>query len=101
AEGAQVKEDDPLVEILTDKANVEIPSPLTGTVVTILAAPGQVVKVGELLALIEPVAGQVPAADHVEASTGRPPSVSREAKEPGQVSPPKKVISPGVGGEVL
>src|SRR5665647_2551748 len=56
AEGAAVKEDDPLVEILTDKANVEIPSPVTGTVVTILAAPGQVVKVGGLLALIEPVA---------------------------------------------
>jgi pyruvate dehydrogenase E2 component (dihydrolipoamide acetyltransferase) len=58
AEGAAVKEDDPLVEILTDKANVEIPSPLSGTVVKILAAPGQVVKVGELLALIEPAAGQ-------------------------------------------
>ncbi len=56
AEGAAVKEDDPLVEILTDKANVEIPSPVTGTVVTILATPGQVVKVGELLALIEPAA---------------------------------------------
>ena len=54
AEGAQVKEDDPLVEVLTDKANVEIPSPVTGSVVKILAAPGQVVKVGELLALIEP-----------------------------------------------
>jgi len=56
AEGATVTEDDPLVEILTDKANVEIPSPVTGTVVKILAAPGQVVKVGELLALIEPAA---------------------------------------------
>ena len=56
AEGTAVTEDDPLVEILTDKANVEIPSPVTGTVVTILATPGQVVKVGELLALIEPAA---------------------------------------------
>jgi pyruvate dehydrogenase E2 component (dihydrolipoamide acetyltransferase) len=62
AEGAQVKEDDPLVEILTDKANVEIPSPVSGTVVKILAAPGQVVKVGELLALIEPAARQAAAA---------------------------------------
>jgi len=62
AEGAQVKEDDPLVEILTDKANIEIPSPVTGTVVTILVAPGQIVKVGGSLALIEPAAGEaVPA----------------------------------------
>lgn len=57
AEGAKVKEDDPLVEILTDKANVEIPSPVSGTVVKILAAPGQIVKVGGPLALIEPAAG--------------------------------------------
>ncbi|MEW6720132.1 MAG: biotin/lipoyl-containing protein, partial [Thermodesulfobacteriota bacterium] len=30
AEGAAVKEDDPLVEVMTDKANVEIPSPAGG-----------------------------------------------------------------------
>ncbi|TRZ97534.1 MAG: 2-oxo acid dehydrogenase subunit E2 [Deltaproteobacteria bacterium] len=54
AEGARVKEDDPLVEILTDKANIEIPSPVTGTVTKFLAAPGQIVKVGAPLALIEP-----------------------------------------------
>ena len=78
AEGAAVKEDDPLVEILTDKANIEIPSPVTGTVVTILAAPGQVVKVGGLLALIEPAAGQAvsaqpftPAPGSAQASSGR------------------------------
>lgn len=57
AEGAKVKEDDPLIEILTDKANVEIPSPVSGIVVKILAAPGQIVKVGGPLALIEPAAG--------------------------------------------
>ena len=56
AEGAAVREDDPLVEILTDKANIEIPSPVSGTVVKILAAPGQIVKVGGLLVLIEPAA---------------------------------------------
>ena len=31
-EGAEVKENDPLVEIMTDKVNVEIPSPKKGTV---------------------------------------------------------------------
>lgn len=53
AEGAAVKEDDLLVEVLTDKAAMEIPSPVTGTLKRIVAAPGQVVKVGELLAVIE------------------------------------------------
>jgi len=56
AEGAAVKEDDLLVEILTDKANIELPSPVTGTFLKILAQPGQVVKVGEPIALIEPAA---------------------------------------------
>ena len=46
AEGAQVKEDDLLVEILTDKANIELPSPVSGTILKILARPGQVVQVG-------------------------------------------------------
>lgn len=58
AEGTPVKEDDPLVEVLTDKANVEIPSPVTGTLVKILAQAGRIVKVGETLALIEPEAAR-------------------------------------------
>jgi pyruvate dehydrogenase E2 component (dihydrolipoamide acetyltransferase) len=99
AEGAKVKEDDPLVEILTDKANVEIPSPVTGTVVKILAASGQIVKVGELLALIEPAAGQAAAAHYVTASSDRPASTPRAATEPGQGSPPKRAGAPG--GDVL
>jgi len=61
AEGAAVKEDDPLVEILTDKANVELPSPVSGILLKILAQPGQVVKVGEPIALIEPAAGKTAA----------------------------------------
>jgi pyruvate/2-oxoglutarate dehydrogenase complex dihydrolipoamide acyltransferase (E2) component len=95
AEGAQVKEDDPLVEVLTDKANVEIPSPVTGTVVRILAAPGQVVKVGGPLALIEPAVGQAATAHHATASPDRPPSVPREATDPGPGSPPKMAGAPG------
>jgi pyruvate/2-oxoglutarate dehydrogenase complex dihydrolipoamide acyltransferase (E2) component len=99
AEGAEVKEDDPLVEILTDKANVEIPSPVTGTVVKIVAAPGQVVKVGELLALIDLAEGQGAAAHLVTASSDRPTSTPREVEEPGQGSPPKRAGVPG--GDVL
>jgi pyruvate dehydrogenase E2 component (dihydrolipoamide acetyltransferase) len=99
AEGAQVKEDDPLVEILTDKANVEIPSPVAGTVVKILVQPGQVVKVGESLALIEPAAGEVAPSRHVTISSDRPMTSPREAMEPGQGSPPKSAGVPG--GDVL
>ncbi|MGH3129865.1 MAG: biotin/lipoyl-containing protein, partial [Gaiellaceae bacterium] len=52
AEGQTVAEDDPLVEIQTDKTTVEIPSPAAGTVARILAAEGQVVPVGTVIVVI-------------------------------------------------
>jgi len=53
AEGSQIKEDDPLVEVATDKVDSEVPAPATGTLVTIIAKEGSVTKVGEILAIIE------------------------------------------------
>jgi pyruvate/2-oxoglutarate dehydrogenase complex dihydrolipoamide acyltransferase (E2) component len=52
AEGQEVAEDDPLVEIQTDKTTVEIPSPAAGTVSRILAAEGDVVPVGTVIVVI-------------------------------------------------
>ena len=63
AEGQEIAEDDPLVEIQTDKTTVEIPSPAAGTVTSILVEEGKVVPVGTVLVVIggEPD-GQPPAA---------------------------------------
>jgi pyruvate/2-oxoglutarate dehydrogenase complex dihydrolipoamide acyltransferase (E2) component len=52
AEGQELAEDDPLVEIATDKTTVEIPSPAAGTVTKILVAEGEVVPVGTVLVVI-------------------------------------------------
>ena len=52
AEGDVIAENDPLVEIQTDKATVEIPSPAAGTVLRILVAEGQVAPVGAVLVVI-------------------------------------------------
>ncbi len=52
ADGQEIAEDDPLVEIQTDKATVEIPSPYAGTVLRILVAEGEVVPVGTELVVI-------------------------------------------------
>lgn len=52
AEGQEIAEDDPLVEIQTDKATVEIPSPYGGTVLKLLVAEGDVVPVGTELVVI-------------------------------------------------
>jgi pyruvate dehydrogenase E2 component (dihydrolipoamide acetyltransferase) len=52
AEGQEIAEDDPLVEIQTDKTTVEIPSPAAGRVARILAAEGDVVPVGTVIVVI-------------------------------------------------
>src|SRR5690242_4875459 len=48
-EGDVVAEDAPLLEVETDKATVEIPSPMSGRVEKIHVAPNQTVKVGQVL----------------------------------------------------
>jgi pyruvate dehydrogenase E2 component (dihydrolipoamide acetyltransferase) len=67
SEGQEVAEDEPLVEVQTDKTTVEIPSPASGKVARILVGEGEVVPVGTVLVVIgEDGAGpaeQTPAAD--------------------------------------
>jgi len=52
SEGQEIAEDDPLVEISTDKTTVEIPSPAAGAVTRILAREGEVVPVGTVIVVI-------------------------------------------------
>ena len=52
-EGSEVKEDEPLVEVATDKVDSEIPAPAAGKLVSIIVKEGSVAKIGELLAIIE------------------------------------------------
>ena len=52
-EGDAVREDQPLVEVMTDKATVEIPSPRSGVIKRIVALEGQVVPVGSVLVVID------------------------------------------------
>lgn len=53
AVGDQVAEDQPVVELMTDKAAVELPSPGAGVVVEQAVAEGQVVRVGAVLYVLE------------------------------------------------
>ena len=52
AEGQTVEEDEPLVEVQTDKTTVEIPSPRAGTVLKILVEEGEIAPVGAVLVVI-------------------------------------------------
>jgi pyruvate dehydrogenase E2 component (dihydrolipoyllysine-residue acetyltransferase) len=62
--GDTVREDQPLVEVMTDKATVEIPSPRAGVVAALHAEAGQVVPVGTVIVSIAAAgdAGPEPAA---------------------------------------
>ena len=59
--GDAVREDQPLVEVMTDKASVEIPSPRTGTIAALLATEGSMVPVGTAIVSIA-LAGESAAA---------------------------------------
>src|SRR5436190_7262591 len=52
-EGDMVKRDEPLVEVVTDKVNAEIPSPFEGKLVKIAVGEGETVRVGAVIAQIE------------------------------------------------
>jgi pyruvate dehydrogenase E2 component (dihydrolipoamide acetyltransferase) len=71
AEGQDVAEDDPLVEIQTDKTTVEIPSPAAGKVTKILVEEGKVVPVGTVLVVIGADAAD---GDRAPAAAAAPPS---------------------------
>lgn len=80
--GDDVREDDPLVDVETDKAVVEIPTPCTGTLTEIVADPGDIVKVGEVIAVFEtenpPRQQQFEKEPETDAATAEPePAVSQ------------------------
>lgn len=52
-EGSEVEEDDPVVEVATDKVDTEIPAPASGVLKNIAFKEGDVPKVGDVLAFIE------------------------------------------------
>ncbi len=57
--GEAIAQDEPLLEISTDKVDTEVPSPGEGVVAEILVAEGETVDVGTLLAVIAPAGSAV------------------------------------------
>jgi len=77
--GDHVDKYEPIVEINTDKVDVELPSPVTGTVKELLVEEGAVVDVGAPLAIIEEVEGEVPAEISVEVPEEAAAAAPKEA----------------------
>jgi len=100
AEGDEIAEDDPLVEIQTDKATVDIPSPYGGTVLRLVAAEGEVVPVGSVLVVI----GE-PGEEVLDASADAPvPAAAAAAAAPAtsrvQATPVVRKIAQELGVEL-
>jgi len=89
-EGQDVREDDPLVEIQTDKVTTELPSPWRGRVAKILSEAGSVVPVGTALVEIE-VEGAA------SASAAGPEATPRQATEFSKTLPPPSPTPPAGG----
>src|SRR5258707_4773647 len=82
SEGDFVKRDEPIVEVVTDKVNAEIPSPFEGKLVKIAVTEGETVRVGAVIAQIEtagatgsstPAPAKEAAAPHPEVPAAPPP----------------------------
>ncbi len=86
--GDPVAEDQPFLEVMTDKATVEISCPVRGKMHEIVAAEGTVVPVGGVLCTIEPAAGaHVPTiAAHGDGGHAKP-AAKAAAKPAAQASP--------------
>ncbi|MBV8494207.1 MAG: 2-oxo acid dehydrogenase subunit E2, partial [Alphaproteobacteria bacterium] len=78
APGQEIREEDPLVDVMTDKATVEIPAPIAGTVVAIEGAVGEKRPVGSLLVTLD-VAGAGNVAENAKgvAAPARAPAAPR------------------------
>ncbi len=88
-EGDQVKEDQPIVEVMTDKVNVQIPSPRTGRVLKILAKEGDIAKVGQTIMVID------------DGSSGAPPAPQPQAAQTAATTPSPRPQAAGPSQSVL
>ncbi len=119
--GDHVTADEPLVEISTDKVDTEIPSPVTGILLSLSAQEDDVVEVGAELALIgeeseagapaaapeppappaaEPVVAEPPAAEPVVAAVATPAVAVEENATPAPAGTESIIILPALGESV-
>lgn len=56
--GDTVQRDEPLVEVMTDKSNADLPAPWSGTIVSVGGSVGDIIKVGEVIAIIDDAPAQ-------------------------------------------
>ncbi|MCG8348402.1 MAG: 2-oxo acid dehydrogenase subunit E2 [Chloroflexales bacterium] len=107
--GDQVAKYEPLLEVVTDKVDTEVPSPVAGTLIEIIVPEGETVRVGSVLALLGEAgeaasrsAGSVDGAQRANgdqsAAVAQPAAVARAVQSAGAASqgPRNTTLSPVV-----
>ncbi len=98
--GTEVRAEDPLITLETDKATMEVPSPVDGTIVSLSVAIGDKVSQGSVIAIAE-VAGAAEPAPVVEAApvveeVAQQPSRDPETSTPEPTTDSPSTTSPGL-----
>ena len=91
--GDTVKEDDPILSVMTDKATVEIPSPTDGVVKSIVGEPGTILAVGQVCIEFE-TDGEGTPAPIEEKVEEKPEPVAKPDPEPATEPVPEPVSKP-------
>ena len=86
-EGDEVKTDEPIVELETDKVNLEVPSPISGKLTEIISKNGSVVEVGAQLGSIEEIGISEKKSQKIEKIKPTVKSENIENSEPQQNEP--------------
>ena len=96
AVGQEVHEDDPLMEVETDKAAVEIPSPVTGRIQTLHVSEKQLVHVGEVMVTFDMETAEVPPPNETQTIDAPSKPVAETSTTPAPRSGKRRAASPSV-----
>ena len=104
--GDTLVEDQAMVEVMTDKATVELPSPVAGTVTALNAAEGDVVPVGNVIIVIDddgaaPAKPEKPEKQEKAAKAAEPAAKPQAAAEPEVEAPAAPAPDRAAPGKVL
>lgn len=92
-EGDYVKRDQPLVEVMTEKVTVELPSPVAGTVLKIMARAGETIRVGQTVVVLGEKGETVPAQTIAGPSTATTSPIHNDSQRMVQPSAQGKTIA--------
>jgi 2-oxoisovalerate dehydrogenase E2 component (dihydrolipoyl transacylase) len=96
--GDVVHEDQVIAEVMTDKAAVEVPSPVSGRVVSLTGEPGEMIRVGSELIVFD-TSGDVPAEPAATPASTAVPAASVAA--PSAAPKPASPVAPEAAGRVM